>query len=381
MTIADNATRNQYTATASQTVFAYNFEIFDEDDIRVYRNSVLLVKTTDYTVSGVGNENGGSITLTSGATANDIYTLFRDMSANRLSDYQTSGDFLASDLNTDFDRIWAAIQQNESARDADSLVFSEFEERLVADNVLPSPVASTYWRWDSNAKKVEFIDASTLTSALSLALDAAVSSASTSETNAATSATNAATSASGASTSETNAAASASAAAASAATANPDDAVVFRKSKPSDSLLTSQANFLSDPHLASWALDADSSYHFKLYLDFNMPLNSAGTKWRLEFSSTPQYSRALITAGDSSSGKNNGDIGYTDPYNVNSLDAVGGFDFSVTATVDAVVVIEAVLKSNASTGGALALQLAQIDTTFPSITTFREGSFGILTKL
>jgi hypothetical protein len=34
------------------------------------------------------------------------------MALNRTTDYQNSGDFLASEVNEDFDRLWLAIQQN-----------------------------------------------------------------------------------------------------------------------------------------------------------------------------------------------------------------------------------------------------------------------------
>lgn len=114
MTILDNGTRDQYIATALQTVFAYTFEIFVKEDITVEKNGIALFEGTDYAVSGVGNENGGNVTLTFDATAGDIYTLFRDMELVRETDFQQSGDYLADDVNKDMDRSWAAIQQNET---------------------------------------------------------------------------------------------------------------------------------------------------------------------------------------------------------------------------------------------------------------------------
>ena len=72
MTVADNTSRNQYTATSGQTVFAYTFEIVDKDDIVVLKNGTTLSEGTNYTVSNVGNDNGGNVTLTVGATAGDI---------------------------------------------------------------------------------------------------------------------------------------------------------------------------------------------------------------------------------------------------------------------------------------------------------------------
>ena len=112
MTVTNTTARNQYTATAGQTVFAYTFEVYDKNDLVVLQNSTTLSEGSNYTVSGVGNNSGGNITLAVGATAGDIITIYRDMALERTTDYQNSGDFLAAEVNEDFDRLWLAIQQN-----------------------------------------------------------------------------------------------------------------------------------------------------------------------------------------------------------------------------------------------------------------------------
>ncbi len=113
MTVSDNTSRNQYTATSGQTVFAYTFEIVDKDHIVVLQNGTVLSEGTDYTVSNVGNDNGGNVTLTTGATADDIITLYRDMPYSRTQNYTNSGDFLASEVNADFDELWLAGEQTD----------------------------------------------------------------------------------------------------------------------------------------------------------------------------------------------------------------------------------------------------------------------------
>lgn len=117
MTVTNTTARNQYTATAGQTVFAYTFEVYNKNDLAVLQNGTTLAEGTNYTVSGVGNDSGGNITLSVGATAGDIITVFRDMALERLTDYQNSGDFLASEVNEDFDRLWLAMQQESDAND------------------------------------------------------------------------------------------------------------------------------------------------------------------------------------------------------------------------------------------------------------------------
>ena len=52
------------------------------------------------------------LTLVNAATAGDVITIYRDMALERTTDYQNSGDFLAAEVNEDFDRLWLAIQQN-----------------------------------------------------------------------------------------------------------------------------------------------------------------------------------------------------------------------------------------------------------------------------
>ncbi len=151
MTIEDNGTKNQYTATSSQTTFPYTFEIFDSGDIAVLQNGVELTITTDYIVHGVGDESGGNVILFTGATTGDILTLYRDMALERLTDYQNSGDFLSDDVNTDFDRVWAALQQNKNTlttvvRPAiDDTVLNSFNTELAA----PSVRANTILGFDS----------------------------------------------------------------------------------------------------------------------------------------------------------------------------------------------------------------------------------------
>ena len=113
MTVADNTSRNQYTATSGQTVFAYTFEIVDKDDVVVLKNGTTLSEGTDYAVSNVGNDSGGNVTLTVGATAGDILTLYRDMPYSRTQSYTNSGDFLASEVNSDFDNLWLAGEQTQ----------------------------------------------------------------------------------------------------------------------------------------------------------------------------------------------------------------------------------------------------------------------------
>ena len=136
MTVTNTTARNQYTATAGQTVFAYTFEVYNKNDLVVLQNDTTLAEGTNYTVSGVGSDTGGNITLTSGATAGDIITVYRDMALERLTDYQNSGDFLAAEVNEDFDRLWLAVQQG--AVDSDRAIVKPVTDLDSISTTLPS---------------------------------------------------------------------------------------------------------------------------------------------------------------------------------------------------------------------------------------------------
>lgn len=124
ITIPANDAYQQSTATGGETTIAYDFPIFDDDHIVLVRTrsgvTTTLTKTTDYTVSGVGDVSGGTLTLAGSATpatAGDIYTRFRQVPKERLNDYSTTGDFNATSVNRDFDLLVMMVQ--EAAREID----------------------------------------------------------------------------------------------------------------------------------------------------------------------------------------------------------------------------------------------------------------------
>ncbi len=136
MTVLDSTPRDQYTATSGQTVFPYTFEIAAAGDIKVLQNGTLINQGAgagEYAVSGVGVDTGGNVTLVTGATTGDVLTIYRDMALERLTAYTNAGDFLAADVNNDFDRLWLALQQNGG----------DLDRVLIAPNTDPTSIDMT----------------------------------------------------------------------------------------------------------------------------------------------------------------------------------------------------------------------------------------------
>ncbi|HFZ1662642.1 TPA: phage tail fiber protein, partial [Klebsiella aerogenes] len=109
MSVPNQIPYNIYTANGQTTVFTYKFYIISASDLEVSMNGSVV--TSGYTVSGVGNKDGGDITFLTPPANGAVVMLERVVPTYRLTDYQDNGDLLADTVNKDFDRIWMAIQR------------------------------------------------------------------------------------------------------------------------------------------------------------------------------------------------------------------------------------------------------------------------------
>jgi hypothetical protein len=102
--------KTSFSGSAGVGPYAFTFEILDETDIAVYRNTTLLILTSDYTVTI--NANGtGSVTLTTAATASDTIIIIGARDIERTTDFVTAGDLRASALNEQLDSLTIFDQQ------------------------------------------------------------------------------------------------------------------------------------------------------------------------------------------------------------------------------------------------------------------------------
>lgn len=204
MAFNTNSPRLEFTATSGQTEFDFNFKIFNTSDIIAYQTPAgevpsdtedILVETTDYTVS-IDGDDGGTVTLVSGATLNDKITLIRRLPCTRDIDYQQNGDLFAETVDLDQDYQTYLIQQHESLKGR----FVQLPNSVQGvDTSLPAPEASTYIRWNSAADGLEndtsIPEAVTISAENAAAAAASEAAAAASEAASALSETNAAASA------------------------------------------------------------------------------------------------------------------------------------------------------------------------------------------
>ncbi|WP_442801411.1 GDSL-type esterase/lipase family protein [Serratia rubidaea] len=118
MTVSTEVSSETYTGNGVTTVFPFRFKILNADDLVVlYRNNndvqQNLVLNTDYTISGVGSKNGGSITLTTPAP--DGWTLYMERYVDIVqdTDIRNQGNFYPEVHEDAFDYLTMIDQQQQ----------------------------------------------------------------------------------------------------------------------------------------------------------------------------------------------------------------------------------------------------------------------------
>ena len=162
MTISIAPARNEYTANAAQTIFNYTFKIFQNTDLNVYvtpsgqdaNDSTDL--TTAYTVTGLGDEDGGTIILSAGANVNDLVTIVSNVPSSRTIDYQNNGDFRPETVNDDFDRVVSIVKKIEDTANRTALLQQSQQDPKPL--TLPKPTANKFIRWKGDETGFENVD-------------------------------------------------------------------------------------------------------------------------------------------------------------------------------------------------------------------------------
>lgn len=136
--INSNFERDQLVASfTGQVIFNYSFPIFSQTYLHVYQYSAatppfdtmqLLTLGVDYTVQGVGEEAGGTITLTVGATAGDIITIIGAQPIERLTVFEDLNPFTVAlnqqlnGLTVMIQQVWTILQNTTPSYNFDELV-------------------------------------------------------------------------------------------------------------------------------------------------------------------------------------------------------------------------------------------------------------------
>jgi hypothetical protein len=110
LVLEESDTLDQYTAVG-ESVFGFNFPVLATDELKVSRDQVLLTYGADYSISGLGDAGGGTITLLGGAsTPGEVYTLWLEKPIERLTGFAGgAATLMPEDLNAEF----VSVQRNQ----------------------------------------------------------------------------------------------------------------------------------------------------------------------------------------------------------------------------------------------------------------------------
>lgn len=232
MTVATtDITAGPYAGNGVADTFAYDWTIQSASELTVYETddsgtTTTLTEGSDYTVSGVGNEGGGSVTRTAGPLPSGYTWLIRsNFQSTQNIDFASQGAFYPQVHEAAFDKLTYLVQQLEDETGR-SLKFSASSTYKNID--LPDPEAGKTIQWNSTGDGLINVDSP----------GAAAASAQASADAAATSEANAADSAASAADSAASAANSADDAAAYAAALNPDSKMDKLASSTAGNILT-----------------------------------------------------------------------------------------------------------------------------------------------
>lgn len=185
MTVTSSTSRVEYSGNGSTTVFAYPFRIRDEDTLKVILVSssgveTTQTKTTHYTVSGVGDASGGSVTMLTAPASGESLVIQRDMPFTQSTDY-TSGDPFPAEThegalddlvmndqqqNSILDRAIKAPEQDASIGSLP--IISDRSNKIFAFSAGGDPVATSYTDNDVQTLVNSYVSGSAITNASSV---------------------------------------------------------------------------------------------------------------------------------------------------------------------------------------------------------------------
>lgn len=129
MTVASEVNRSgPYIGNGATTVFDYEFRILDQAHIKVIQTQAgaetVLTLGTDYSVSGVGDDGGGSVTMVVAPTLGQTITLLRNAPFTQETDLENQGAYFAETI--------------EAALDLSAMRDQQLSERLDRAVVIPA---------------------------------------------------------------------------------------------------------------------------------------------------------------------------------------------------------------------------------------------------
>jgi len=155
MTISSENNVNRYTADGVQTAFTGTFKIYDQTHVKVLVDDIVQTLGTDYTVSGVGNDSGFTVTFTTAPASGKTVTLLLNPPHTQLTDYTSLDPFPAETHERALDLL---TQQMLKLKEKLGRLIGFKEKSTYKDITVDDPVAGRFLRWKADLSGLENID-------------------------------------------------------------------------------------------------------------------------------------------------------------------------------------------------------------------------------
>jgi len=152
MTITSQTNKFSFTGTGSTTVFAYTNKIFAQTDLVVTIDDAVQTLTSQYTVSGVGDDAGGNVTFINAPANGTTVILQIDQPRTQATDYVVGGPFPALSHENALDKITSILQTTREITSR-ALTFA-IGTIPVPATLVPDPVANKLLGWSSGLNLV-----------------------------------------------------------------------------------------------------------------------------------------------------------------------------------------------------------------------------------
>lgn len=169
MTVTSSTTRVSYPGAGSTGPFSFSFRILAATDLSVLtRDDTTGAETdltypTDYSVSGVGNAAGGSITLTTAIEAGTTLVIRRVRALTQTTSVRNQGSYFGETHETAWDKLAMVDQQQQDEIDR-SAKLSEGIDPADVDPTLPQVSAGSAIGWNGDGTGLTNLDTTPITS-------------------------------------------------------------------------------------------------------------------------------------------------------------------------------------------------------------------------
>jgi hypothetical protein len=174
MTISTTENRISYSGNGVTLAFAFPYRFLTDSDLKVYLDDTLKTLTTDYTVTGEGDDAGGTVTFGVAPGNGLAVVIVRDPAATQGLDLVENDSLPAESVEDALDKLTILVQRLQDRVDR-ALVLVDTDTAVVSTEI--SPAADYVLGWDATGTEITNLTGLTAGTTVSSAMQPVVTAA------------------------------------------------------------------------------------------------------------------------------------------------------------------------------------------------------------